>query len=64
MLLGAVLHGLSWLLIAIGIVGFFVGDKALHECAHMNFVMAEMIGIGASIVCIVAGLGLKTLQDS
>jgi hypothetical protein len=64
MLFGAVLQGLSWLLIAIGAVGFFVGDRALHEFARMNFVTAEMTGVGGSVICVVAGVGLKTLRDS
>jgi hypothetical protein len=64
MLLGAVLQGLSWLLIAIGAVSFFVGDKALHEFTHMNFLMAEVTGIGVSIVCMMAGFGLKSLRRS
>lgn len=63
MLLGAVLQGLSWTLIAIGGLGFFVGDRALHEFAHMNFVTAEVTGIGGSVVCSAAGFGLKTLRD-
>lgn len=61
MLLGAVLQGLSMLLIVIGVVGFFVGDKAFHEFAHMNFVTAEVLGIGGSIICMVAGFRLKSL---
>jgi hypothetical protein len=64
MMSGGVLQSLSWTLIAIGGLGFFVGDKALHEFAHMNFVVAEVVGIGGSAVCLVAGFGLKALRDS
>jgi len=64
MLSGAILQGLSWLLIAIGAVGFFFGDRALHDFAHMNVVMAEITGVGGSVFCIVAGFGLKMLRDS
>jgi hypothetical protein len=51
-------------LIAIGGSGFFVGDKALHEFVHMNMVMAEMFGIGGSVVCLIAGFGLKAHRHS
>jgi len=64
MLFGATLQGFSWLLIAIGALGFFIGDRALREFFHMKFVMAELIGIGGSILCMVAGFGLKALRDS
>ena len=64
MLFGAILQGLSWLLIAIGALAFWCGDRALRDFAHMNWVLAEVLGIGIAVVCLVLGFALKVLRDS
>jgi hypothetical protein len=64
MLFGVILQGLSWLLIAIGALGFFFADRALREFVHMSWGLAEVIGTGGAVVCLVAGFGLKALTDS
>ena len=63
-MLGAVIQGLSWLLLTVGALGFWAGDRALHEFAHMSWGLSELLGISGSIVCLILGIGLRTLRDS
>jgi hypothetical protein len=64
MLLGSLLAGLSWLLIAAGGVAFFFADRALVEFAHMSWGLAEILGMGIAVVCLILGFALKSLRDS
>jgi hypothetical protein len=62
MLCGAILAAVSWLLITIGGLGFWFADRALREFAHMSFGLAELLGIGGSIVCMLVGFALRSIS--
>jgi hypothetical protein len=58
-----VLKGLGWSLIGAGAVGFWVGDKALHEFAHLDSLTAEAAGIFGSIFLLGVGFLLAALAE-
>jgi len=48
---------------AIGALGFWFADRALREFEHMDWILAEVLGIGGSIICLIVGFGLKALRE-
>ena len=54
-----IVNGLSWLLIAIGGLSFWVGGRALHEFAGIDGVIAEVEGLAGAAVLIALGAGLR-----
>jgi hypothetical protein len=61
--LGVLIQGLSWFLILIGGLGFWFADRALHEFGKMSWGLAELVGMGGSVVCLILGVGLRSLRD-
>ncbi len=57
------LKWLGWSLVVIGLVGFWIGDKALHEFAHIDLLTAEAVGIFGSIFLIGLGFFLAALAE-
>jgi hypothetical protein len=49
------LRGVAWILFAIAGLAFLVGGRAFREFAHTDWLLAEMEGLGLTVVF--AGLG-------
>ena len=54
-----IVGGLSWVLISIGGLSFWVGGRALHEFAGVDRAIAEVEGLAAGAVLIALGAGLR-----
>jgi hypothetical protein len=50
-----VVQAVSKLLLAIGALIFFFGDRALRELWKVNFALGELIGIGLGVAVMFAG---------
>lgn len=50
-------------LMAVGGFMFWFGDKALQEFAHLGWVLSEVLGMGAALLFLLAGLGLKAYAE-
>ncbi len=55
----SILSGLSWVLIGIGGMSFWVGGRALHEFAGIDRAIAEVEGLAGAAVLIALGAGLR-----
>lgn len=49
------LRGFSKVLLGSGALIFFFGDRALREFWHVNFVLAEMGGMGGGLLLVILG---------
>lgn len=56
-----IVSGLSWVLIGIGGMSFWVGGRALHEFAGMDRTIAELEGLAGAAVLIALGAGLRAV---
>jgi hypothetical protein len=56
-----VIQGLSKLLLVVGGLIFFLGDRALREFWRVPFGMAIVAGIGAGVAVMLAGAALQLL---
>ena len=54
-----IVSGLSWVLIAIGGMSFWVGGRALHEFAGIDRSIAEVEGLAGAAVLMALGAGLR-----
>jgi hypothetical protein len=54
------LQGLPKVMFLIGGISFFVGGRALRQFKNLDFVLAEVLGIGFAALCIGAGLIAKS----
>ena len=54
-----IVSGVSWVLIAAGGMSFPVGDRALHEFAGIDRLIAEVGGLAAAALLIALGAGLR-----
>lgn len=54
-----IVNGLSWVLIGIGGISFWVGGRALHEFAGVDRLIAEVEGLTGAVVLIALGAGLR-----
>jgi hypothetical protein len=55
----SIVNGLSWVLIGIGGISFWVGGRALHEFAGIDRAVAEFEGLAGAAVLIALGAGLR-----
>jgi hypothetical protein len=51
---------ISWVLIAVGGISFWVGGRALHEIAKIDRFTGEVEGVAAGAVLIGLGVVLRT----
>jgi len=51
--------GISWVLIAVGGMLFFIGGRALHELAGVDRLIAEIEGLAAAVVLVGLGAGIR-----
>jgi hypothetical protein len=54
-----IVTGLSWVLIAIGGMSFWVGGRTLHEFAGIDRAIAEVAGLAGAALLIALGAGLR-----
>jgi hypothetical protein len=63
-ILQKIIDGCSSLLLLVGAVVFFVGDKFLHQIKHVNFVVSEVGGIAAGVLLMLLGAGIAIMGKS
>jgi hypothetical protein len=59
-----IIRGCSRLLLLVGAVVFFFGDRFLREIEHVNVLASEAIGILGGVLLMVLGAGIKILDKS
>jgi hypothetical protein len=53
-----IIRGCSRLLLLVGAMVFFVGDKFLYEIKHVNFLVSEAVGIFGGVLLMLMGAGI------
>jgi hypothetical protein len=51
--------GLSWVLLAAGVILFLIGGRALHELAGVDRAFAEVKGLAGAAFLFALGMGLR-----
>ena len=62
--LKAVLRGVSWLLLVVAGLAFWVGGRVITEFSKTDRMFAEMEGIGLAVVAGALGFAAKTEADN
>jgi hypothetical protein len=61
--LKAFLRAVSWLLLVIAVLAFWVGGRAIHEFAQIDRILAEGLGLFIAFVTGMIGWVLKSTAD-
>jgi len=62
--LTVLLRGVSWLLLAVAGLAFWVGGRAISEFSKTDRIFAEMEGIALAVVVGALGFAAKTVADN
>lgn len=62
--LKSVLRGVSWLLLTIAGLSFWVGGRAITEFAKTDRILGEMLGLAIAVVTGAIGFLVKSAADN